>query len=314
MTLPVSVIGFITSVLLLHLGSERIVHAAAKLAASLNLHRVIVGTVFVSSITSAPELFSSLVAAFYGSSKMAFGNILGSNIYNIPLIVGICGLIGDFKIKNSTINRMCIFMIGLCLLLVALTTASGMITWWMGLIFLAFYPLFIYYSTRNGSENSQVNEKSGENPLKPALAMIVGGATLIAGTFLLVFTTVQIAEFFGLKYFYAGLTFMAVGCVVPETVVSVAAALHGEQEICVGNVIGDNIITLTLVLGLIGLVKNPIQVSLREIMSTAPFMILVTLAMYMINARGHRITKAWSIFMLVLASTAFACISFNNIA
>jgi cation:H+ antiporter len=79
--------------------------------------------------------------------------------------------------------------------------------------------------------------------------MVLGGAALIAGTFLLVYSATAISEIFGLSHFYAGLTIIALGCVVPETAVSVAAAFHGEQEISIGNVIGDNIITITLVFG-----------------------------------------------------------------
>jgi len=79
--------------------------------------------------------------------------------------------------------------------------------------------------------------------------MVLGGAALVAGTFLLVYSTIELAELFGLSQFYAGLTIMALDCVIPEVAVSVAAALQGEQEISIGNVIGDNIITITLVLG-----------------------------------------------------------------
>ncbi|MEM3550017.1 MAG: calcium/sodium antiporter [Candidatus Bathyarchaeia archaeon] len=313
MTLPLSLTAFIASVLLLYVGSKKVVHAAGRLAASLNFHRVVVGTVFVASVTSAPELFSSLIAAFYSSSQMAFGNIIGSNIYNIPLIVGICGLIREFKIKNSTISRECIFMIGLCILLVLLTSTTGLVTWWMGLVFLAFYPAFIYHSIRKGNGKGNTDEKSGENPYKSAALMIVGGSALIAGTFLLVFSATKMAAAFGLTEFNAGLTIMALGCVVPETAVSVAAAVHGEQEISIGNAIGDNIITLTLVLGLVGLFKNPIRVSLYEVFSTTPFMILVTLALFIMNRQKHRITRAWSIFMLIIAAFAFTYALLNNI-
>jgi cation:H+ antiporter len=313
MTIALSLTAFIASVLLLYIGSKKVVHAAEGLASSLHIHRVVVGTVFVASITSVPELLSSLIAAFYSSSQMAFGNIIGSNIYNIPLIVGICGLIREFKIKNSTISKECIFMIGLCILLILLTSTTGVVTWWIGLIFLAFYPAFIYYSIKKGNGKGNADEKSGNNPLKSAAVLIVGGATLMAGTFLLVFSATKMAEELGLKSFYAGLTIMALGCVVPETAVSVAAAARGEQEISIGNAIGDNIITLTLVLGLVGLFKNPIKVSLHEVFSTTPFMIVVTLALLIMNRQKHRITRAWGMFMLFIAAVAFTFALLNNI-
>ena len=313
MTLPLSVAAFIASLLLLYVGSKKIVNAAKRLAQSLNIHKVVVGTVFVASVTSAPELFSSLIAAIFSSSQMALGNIIGSNIYNIPLIIGICGLIGEFKMKNSTINKECLLMIGLAAMLMIFTMAIGMVTWWIGLIFLALYPTFIFYSIRKGNGNGDPKDKTYETPWKPIAVMVLGGAALIAGTFLLVYSATAMAEVFGLSHFYAGLTIMALGCVVPETAVSIAAALHGEQEISIGNVIGDNIITITLVFGITALIRS-FTVTMQEILTTVPFMILVTIVLYAMNRRSHKITRAWSILMLAIAAAAFILETFNHIA
>lgn len=310
MSLILSVAAFIASILLIYAGSKKVVHSACGLADSIKLHRVVVGTVFVASVTSAPELLSSLMATLYGSSHMALGNIIGSNIYNIPLIVGICGLIGEFRIKNCTIGRECLFMMGLAALLMVLTIATGMVTWWMGLIFLTLYPLFVYYSIRKGNGNGCSTDKPSENMSKFVAVMLLGGIALIAGTFLLVYSVTVMAETFGLAQFYAGLTIMALGCVVPETAVSVAAALHGEQEISIGNVIGDNIITITLVFGIVGLIRS-FAVSISEILYTVPFMILITFILYIMNRRSHKITKAWSLLMLAVAAAAFAFETFN---
>ncbi len=313
MTLLLSVAAFIASLLLLYIGSKKIVGAAAQLASSLNLHKVVVGTVFVASITSAPELLSSLIAAIFSSSQLAFGNIIGSNIYNIPLIIGLCGLIGEFKMKNSTINGECLLMIGLAALLMLLTLATGIVTWWTGLVFLALYPAFIHYSIRKGNGNGNPTSESRKSIAKQAVIMILGGTALIAGTFMLVYSATAMAEIFGLSYFYAGLTIMALGCVVPETAVSVAAALHGEQEISIGNVIGDNIITITLVLGIVALIKA-FPVTMQEILTTVPFMILVTIVLFLMNRRSRKITRAWSLLMLAIAAAAFILETFNHVA
>jgi|YelNatPaOPRAMG01_1025707.scaffolds.fasta_scaffold02528_13 cation:H+ antiporter len=313
MILPSSIAAFIASLLLLYLGSKKIVNAAKHLASSLNIHKVIVGTVFVASVTSAPEFLSSVIAVLFGSSQLALGNIIGSNIYNIPLIIGICGLIGDFKMKNSTINNECLIMIGLAAMLMIFTMATGMVTWWMGLIFLALYPVFIYYSIRKGNGNGESENKACKTPWKPIAFMMLGGAALLTGTFLLVYSATAMAEIFGINHFYAGLTIMALGCVVPETAVSVAAALHGEQEISIGNVIGDNIITITLVFGVVALIKS-FTVTLQEILTTVPFMILVTLVLFVMNKRSHKITRTWSILMLAMAVAAFLLETLNQVA
>jgi len=313
MILPLSIVAFIASLLLLYTGSKKIVAAATSLASSLNLHKVVVGTVFVASVTSAPELFSSLIAAIFSSSQLAFGNIIGSNIYNVPLIIGICGLIGEYKMKNSTINKECLLMTGLATLLMLLTIATGTVAWWTGIIFLAMYPAFIYYSIRKGNSNGDPANETHGSIAKPAAIMVLGGAALIAGTFLLVYSATAMAEIFGLSHFYAGLTIMALGCVIPETAVSVAAALHGEQEISIGNVIGDNVITITLVLGIVALIRS-FTVTWQEILTTVPFMILVTLVLFAMNRRSHKITRAWSLLMLVIAAVAFILETFNHIA
>jgi len=313
MILPLSIVAFIASLLLLYTGSKKIVAAATSLAQSLNIHKVVVGTVFVASVTSAPELFSSLIAAIFSSSQLAFGNIIGSNIYNVPLIIGICGLIGEYKMKNSTINKECLLMTGLATLLMLLTLATGTVAWWTGIIFLAMYPAFIYYSIRKGNGNGDPANDTRGSVAKPAATMVLGGAALIAGTFLLVYSATAMAEIFGLSHFYAGLTIMALGCVIPETAVSVAAALHGEQEISIGNVIGDNIITITLVLGIVALIRS-FTVTWQEILTTVPFMILVTLVLFAMNRRSHKITRAWSLLMLAIAAAAFILETFNHIA
>ncbi|MCS7124261.1 MAG: sodium:calcium antiporter [Candidatus Bathyarchaeota archaeon] len=312
MTLLLSVAAFIVSVLLLYAGSKKVVNAAAHLASSLNLHKVVVGTVFVATVTSAPEFLSSVAAAFYGSSKMALGNIIGSNIYNIPLIIGICGLIGTFKIKNSTISKECFFMTGLATLLMILTVATGMVIQWIGLIFLALYPAFVYYSIRKGNGNKNPENPKPKNLAQPLVILVLGGAALVAGTFLLVYSAVSMSEIFGLSQFYAGLTIMALGCVVPETAVSVAAALRGEQEISIGNVIGDNIITMTLVFGIVALIRS-FPVSILEILTTVPFVILVTLVLFVMNRRSHKITKPWSVLMLAMAAAAFILETLNHL-
>lgn len=310
MTIGLSLAAFIASLLLLYAGSKKIVDSACGLAASLNFHKIVVGTIFVASVTSMPELLSSVIAAVFGSSQMALGNLIGSNIYNVPLIVGICGLIGEFKIKNNTINSECLFMIGLSALLMVLTVATGMVTWWIGLVFVAFYPIFVYHSMRKGNGKGNGEDKTCKSPSKLAIGMVLGGVALICGTFLLVYSAVNMAEAFGLDMFYAGLTIMALGCVIPETAVSVAAALHGEQEISVGNVLGDNIITITLVFGIVALIRS-FTVPMHEILSTVPFMIIVTVILYVMNRRSHRITRAWGLLMLAIAAVAFVFESFT---
>ena len=291
--------------LILCWGSKRVVRGATGLSSCLNISKVVVGTVFVASVTALPELLSSLFSVFLGSSHLALGNIIGSNIYNIPLIIGVCGLVGGLKIKNSSINKECFFMIGLSILMIAVLAVTQMVTWWIGAIFVAVYPVFIYYSIRKG--NCSVHEECEEpkRSLKNVSTdILLGGGALVISTFLLVFSALSISEIFGLNQFYVGLTVVALGCVVPELAVSVAAALAGEQDIVIGNVIGDNILTLTLVFGLIGLTSS-FSVSLSELLLTAPFMVVATLMLFALNKlSNNNVSRTWGVMMLATAGLA----------
>jgi cation:H+ antiporter len=305
-TLVLSILALALSLFILYWGSKRVVRGASGLSSCLNISRVVVGTVFVAFVTALPELLSSVFAVSLGSSHMALGNIIGSNIYNIPLIIGICGLVGGgLQIKNSSISKECFFMMGLSFLMIALLAVTRMVTWWMGAIFVAFYPIFIFYSIRHGTCSSH-EECTRPKPSKKnvSLDMILGAGALVVSTFMLVNSAIHISTFFGLDQFYIGLTVLALGCVLPEVAVSVAATLAGEQDMTIGNVIGDNMLTLTLVFGLVGLTSS-FSVSLSEVLYTAPFMIIATLMLFAMNKLGQNVNKTWGLMMLATAGLAF---------
>jgi len=304
--LVLSILALAVSLLILYWGSKRVVRGASGLSSCLNISRVVVGTVFVAFVTALPELLSSLFAVGLGSSHLALGNIIGSNIYNIPLIIGICGVVGGgLKMKSSSISKECIFMMGLSLLMIVLLAVTRMVTWWIGAIFVSFYPVFIYYSIRNGT-CSAPEECAGPKPSKRNISvdMLLGGGALVIATFLLVYSALNISNIFGLDQFYVGLTIVALGCVVPEVAVSVAATLAGEQDITIGNVIGDNMLTLTLVFGIVGLTSS-FSVTLPEVLYTAPFMVIATFMLFAMNKLGHNVNRMWGVMMLTTACLAF---------
>lgn len=305
--LILGVVAFAISLLLLYVGAKKTLQGAVCLANSLYFNKVVVGTVVAASITALPELMSSLVAVFWESSHLALGNLIGSNIYNVPLIIGLCGLIREFKMKNSSVVTESTFMIVLSSFFALIIILTGQVTWWLGLIFLSAYPLFIYYSIRKSNNN---HEGDGNGNSKKALVyVILGGAALLSGTMLLVRSALFISEIFGLKEFYVGLTITAVGCIIPEAAVSIFAALQGEQEISIGNVIGDNIITITLVFGLVAIIVplrgHSFDVALQEILTTVPFMVLVTVLLLFMSRAHQKVTKPLSILMLIIAAISF---------
>ena len=150
-------------------------------------------------VTALPELLSSLFSVGFGSSHLAFGSIIGSNIYNILLIIGISGLVGGgLKIKNSTISKECFFMMGLSFLMIVLLAVTRMVTWWMGAIFVAIYTLFIYYSIRHGTCSAE--EYKGPKPNKRNIGtdILLGSSALVVNTFLLVNSAIIISTIFGI--------------------------------------------------------------------------------------------------------------------
>jgi cation:H+ antiporter len=299
--LVLSAVAIASSLLFLYVGAKKTLHGAVEISKSLKVSKVVVGTVLVASITVLPELISSLIAVIWESAPLALGNILGSNIYNVPLIVGICGLVREFKMKNSVVEE-CGFMVGLSAFFAMFLILTSKVTLWMGLFFLAFYPLFIYRSVRKSNNNRDRNEHVSLG--KAAACMLFGGLALLVGALLLVRSALLIVELFGLKEFYVGLTIVAFGSVVPESAVSLSAALAGEQEISVGNVIGDNIITITLVFGLVAVIR-PFKVSLYEVLTTVPFMVLVTVMLLVMSRAHQKITRLLSIIMLLIAFVSF---------
>ena len=310
MPLILGVSGILLSLILLYLGAKNTLRAAVWVSSGLGVSKVVTGCVVVAFFTALPELFSSLFAAVFESSSMAFGNILGSNIYNVPLIIGLCGLVGEFTLQNSIVENECWFMIGLGLLLGLMLMVTGRVMWWMGLLFLAMYPVFLYFSIRGGriSNNCTNNVNNGNKAKasveKPFIYLALGGIALISGTLILVRSAFFIVEFFGIKEFYVGLTIMALGSILPETAVSVFAARRKEHEISVGNVIGDNIITITLVFGLVSFIR-PFDVTSYEVLGTVPFMILVTGMLLLIEKKHSKVTRPLSLLMLVVAALTF---------
>jgi len=299
-------VAIAASLMLLYVGAKNTLQGAIWISRSLAVNRMVTGCVFVAMVTALPELMSSLIAAVWQSSDLAFGNILGSNIYNIPLIIGLCGLVREFKMGNSIAEKESAFMIGLSTFLTLVLILTGGATRWLGLIFLAMYPVFVYFSMRvsNTSNGGPNNHEGGTTRRKAAIYLTLGGIALLGGTFLLVRGALYVIEFYGVREFYVGLTIMTLGSILPELAVSLFAALEGEHEVSIGNVIGDNIVTITLVFGLVAVIR-PFETSALEVPSTAPFMILVTVMLLVMSRRHSRVTRPLSLAMLLVAALSF---------
>lgn len=254
----------------------------------------------VATVTALPELTSSLITALKGAPTVALGNILGTNIYNLPLLVGLVGLFGDVEAVNG-VTRQCAYLLGVNVLLSALVLAFGSIQPWMGALFIVLFFVFLADSLRKSGRDSEAGIV-GHLPLN-IFPLVAGALVLVIGSYLLVDGALWVMNYYGLGGFVVGLI-MSFGPIIPELAVSLFSSAAGEHEVSFGNVLGDNIITATLVLGVVALTA-PVTVSVTELAVTVPFTMIFTIVVYIISKLKIRITRRLSILMLLLTAATF---------
>ena len=245
-------------------GGEGLVSGAVSLANRLKVPPLIIGLTIIAFGTSAPELMVSIQAAFQGQPDIAIGNIIGSNISNMLLVLGISALIQPIIVQGKELHRDGVFMLlvtlGFCFVAfygdITRPIAVGMV----GVIVL--YTIYLY---RLGGDEDITQEVS-ENPLAGAsvpvslIIIVLGTIAVVWGADLLVKGAVILAMEFGVSEAVIGLTVVAIGTSLPELAISVLAALRGHAALAVGNIVGSNIYNILLILGVTGLV-HPIAIA-----------------------------------------------------
>ena len=250
-------IGFV----LLIKGADWLVDGARSLARSLGVSHLVIGLTVVAFGTSFPELFVNISASIHNNPAIAIGNILGSNIANIFLILGICALICPLKVASSTTWKEIPFTLLAAVLVLLLvqderwgggSPALGKID---GMILLVFFGGFLYYIFHLAKANRR--EEPGQRcDLPPTVGRILLGlAGLIAGGELVVRGAVQLAARFGLSESLVGLTIVAVGTSLPELATSAVAAYKKHSDIAVGNIVGSNIFNIFFILGISAVIR-----------------------------------------------------------
>jgi cation:H+ antiporter len=281
------------SLLLTYKGAGQTFKGALGLSTVLRFSRSAAGAVVVATITALPELSSSVAAVVMGSSRLAFGNILGSNIFNLPILIGIAGLFGEFEISND-IAEQSQFLVALNILIALTSLVTGGLSQVIGVLLLSLYIVFLYRSLHAGS---QTNDDEACSLGESISSLIIGGAVLLLGSLLLVMTASSLMTMYALNAFFVGIV-MSFGAILPEIAVSMFSAFSGEHDISVGSILGDNIITATLVLGIIAILQ-PITVETRDIAMTIPFTVMFTALMYVMHTKGWKVTRKVSLLMLV---------------
>lgn len=248
------VVGFV----LLVKGSDYFVDGAAGVATKLGIPQLVIGLTIVAMGTSAPEAAVSITAAVTGNADITIGNIVGSNILNVLIILGIASVIVPITVAKSTIKIDIPFMLG-CSVLLIILGLDGNIGLLDGIVFWAFFIAYLSYlfiNSRKNKENTD-DESSREIKLIKQLAFITGGLiAIIAGSKFAVYGATEIARAVGISERFIGLTVVALGTSLPELFTSVNAARKGNADIAIGNIVGSNIFNILFIVGTTAFVRQ----------------------------------------------------------
>ena len=287
---------FVVGLVVLYFGAEWLVKGAASLAIRYGIRPMIVGITVVALATSMPEFVVNFVAALSGEDNLALGNIVGSNICNIALILGISALVIPLSVAPSTLRKEYPIMM-LVMVVFYLVSLDGVISQIDGGILIAGLISFFIYLIRDTRKNSQANlpqeEATEAKPLSQTMRIlyILGGMIgLSVGARIMVDAAVNIAESLAISPIIVGLTVVAIGTSLPELAASVAFALNKQVDMSVGNVLGSNMLNVLFVVGLVSMI-NPLTVDTASIQVHFPVMLAFCVILLPIAWTQYKITR-----------------------
>ncbi len=305
------IFNFITlalSIVILAYSSDYFTEGAAKIARRFGVSKFIIGAVVIGFGTSSPELFTSVYASLSGTGGIAIGNVIGSNIANIGLILGLAAFIRAAAIRKKMefINGIACFL--LTVLGSILILQGYVVSRLDGILLLLAFAFYIFYSIKNPA-NSIHTPDATEDARMAGVHVVFGLAGVLIGSVLLVNSAAAIAHTLGIPESVIGLTLVAFGTSVPELAVSLVAAKKGYFTMVVGNVVGSNIFNILLVLGAAA-VASPILVDSPIAFKSTPMMLIVTALMLIFMRTGWKITRAEGLVLLLFYGV-FLWVSFS---
>ncbi|TVO67597.1 calcium/sodium antiporter [Denitromonas ohlonensis] len=313
---------FVLGLIALIAGAEALVRGASRMALSWGISPLVIGLTVVAFGTSAPEVAVSVGAALDGNPDLAIGNVLGSNIANILLILGISALIVPLAVSEQIIRQEVPILIGVSALLVGLSSDGTLSRFEAGVLLslAVVYTVFLIVQARRGSAKAneealhELPEAAGWDASRPAqILLVLGGlGLLVLGADWLVGAATHFARAFGVSDLVIGLTVVAIGTSMPEIATSIMAALRGERDIAVGNVVGSNLFNILGCLGAAGLVSaNGLPVSEAARSFDMWVMLAVAFACLPVFITGREIARWEGVVFLgyYIAYTAFLVLS-----
>jgi cation:H+ antiporter len=295
----------ISGLILLVFGGNWLLKSAVALSLKLNISKVVIGMTVVSFATSAPELIVSINAALTGASDLALGNVIGSNIANLGLVLGITLILGNINVEKSFYKiDWPVMMIASALLFLFLLN-DNVIVQYEGIILFSFLIFFLIYLLRF-QKNTDTEEplEGGEVPLtvsKTIFFFIIGGIGLYGGSELLIRGATSLATEFGVTERVIGVTIVSIGTSIPELAASIIAIIKKEKAISLGNLIGSNIFNILAVIGITSII-TPISLSDERLLTSDIFWMIgisiIVLPLVLMPKKLHLDWKAGA-FLLI---------------
>ena len=295
--------AFIIGVILLYKGSDILVDGTVKTAVQLGISALIISVILVGFGTSAPEFAISVGAAIQNnadSSGISLGNIIGSCIANLMLVLGISSIIKPIDVSKGIIRRELPVMLGATVVLVT-SSFLGLLDEYRifgGILFLILFVVFIWFFVRCAKkERVKVEEDKNDKTWKHVICIFLGIVGVVIGAYLLIDSSIVIAQMFGIPAFIIAMSMVAVGTSLPELVVSAMASYKGESDVAVGNVLGSNVFNMLMILGFAALF---IPLNAISEMDNMLILLAVSFLMVPIIYTRNQISRLEGVMMLVV--------------
>lgn len=298
----------IAGFILLVKGADYFINGATSVALKFNIPMIVIGLTVAAFGTSLPEAAISITAAAKDNAGISVGNVIGSNILNVLIILGICACITPLAVRKSTVRVEMPLVIGISVLLTAfgavwgeLTFLCGVILW---IIFIAFL-VYLFLLAKNGQSEIGQEEPQGEIlPVsKSVISIVLGLTAIVIGSDVAVDSATVIAQSFGVSDRVIGLTIVAFGTSLPELVTSSKAALKGNADIAIGNVVGSNIFNILFVLGTSSLIA-PLAFG-REFLIDGVLCIFSAVLLFVFCAKNQKLERKHGIIMVAIYAVYF---------
>lgn len=295
--------------MVLIVGARIIVSGAAQLASNIGVPNLVIGLTIVAFGTSAPELAVSISSSIDGKTELAVANVVGSNIFNTLFIIGLASIISPLLISKQIIYQdlPIMILISIITFYMSLDGIISILESGMLVLILFVYTIFLLFQGKNTPSSSKITNKNieialiGGNVFFNGISIIIGLSLLLVGSHWFVNSAVNLARIFGLSEAVIGLTILAIGTSLPEVITSIVAAIQGQRDIAVGNVIGSNTFNLLAVIGFSGLTSTKGLISNTQLtFQDFPIMLIVALLCIPIMITNYKVDRLEGVLFVII--------------